>query len=98
MLWSVIEDDFELESLQTHNVLQHQVYNVTLSDQVTIFDLVVIKSKLVLLLNVEILLSTALVCVQFVVFKDGNGVFEIKFFLCACRAFLVFVIEEVLFV
>ena len=61
-LWSVIEDDFELQSLQTHDVLHHQVYNVTPSGQVTIFDLVVIKPKLVFLLHMEIFFA-ALFCV-----------------------------------
>jgi len=61
-LGSVIEDDFELQSLQTHDVLHHQVYNVTPSGQVTIFDLVVIKPKLVFLLHMEIFLA-ALFCV-----------------------------------
>lgn len=96
-LWSVIEDDFELQSLQTHDVLHHQVYNVTPSGQVTIFDLVVIKPKLVFLLHMEIFLA-ALFCVQFVIFEDSDGVFETEFFLVAYRAFFVIGLEEVFFV
>ena len=96
-LWSVIEDDFELQSLQTHDVLHHHVYNVTLSGQVTIFDLVVIKPKLVFLLHMEIFLA-ALFCVQFVIFEDSDGVFETEFFLVAYRALFVIGLEEVFLV